>query len=93
MFWSHFNFFIEPLCAHNNVVTIIKFLNEKNIGAYSISISTHTIDNYNTLRANNTYALIVNKDLLYSKERKYYFNKEKHCFIPAKKKCFESFLW
>ena len=64
----------------------IKFLNEKNIGAYGISTSTHTIDNYNTLRANNTYALKVNKDLLYSKERKYYFNKAKHGFIPANKK-------
>ena len=45
----------------------IKFLDEKNIGAYGLSTSTHTIDNYNTLRANITYALKVN-DLLKRKK-------------------------
>lgn len=64
----------------------IKFLNEKNIGAYGISTATHTIDNYNTLRAFGTYALKLNKDLIYSKERKYYFSKRDNEFILANKK-------
>lgn len=64
----------------------IKFLNEKNIGAYGLSTATHTIDNYNTLRAFGTYSLKLNKDLLYSKEKRYYFNKGDHVFIAANKK-------
>ena len=63
----------------------IKFLNEKNIGAYGISTATHTIDNYNTLRAFDTYVLKLNKDLIYSKETKYFFNKG-DAFILANKK-------
>ena len=64
----------------------IKFTDEKNIGAYGIPTSTHTIDNYNTLRANNTYSLKLNKDLVYSKERKSYFNKGDRDFIIVNKK-------
>jgi len=64
----------------------IKFLDEKNIGAYGISTSTHTIDNYNTLRAYNTYSLKVNKDLVYSKEKKYYFNQGDGNFVLVNKK-------
>ena len=64
----------------------IKFLNEKNIGAYGLSTATHTIDNYNTLRAFGTYSLKLNKDLIYSKEKKYFFNKGNNGFIIANKK-------
>ena len=64
----------------------IKFLDEKNIGAYGLSTSTHTIDNYNTLRANATYALKVNKDLIYSKEKKYYFSQGNEGFVIVNKK-------
>ena len=64
----------------------IKFLDEKNIGAYGLSTSTHTIDNYNTLRAYNTYTLKVNKDLVYSKEKKYYFSKGNDDFVTVNKK-------
>jgi len=64
----------------------IKFLNEKNIGAFGIPDATHNIDNYNTLRANNTYSLKVNKDLLYSKERKYYFSEGDDNFVIVNKK-------
>ena len=64
----------------------IKFLDEKNIGAYGLSTSTHTIDNYNTLRANTTYALKVNKDLICSKEKKYYFSQGDEDFVIVNKK-------
>jgi hypothetical protein len=64
----------------------IKFLNEKNIGAYGISTATHTIDNYNTLRAFGTYSLKLNKDLIYSKEKKFFFSKGNDGFILANKK-------
>lgn len=64
----------------------IKFLDEKNIGAYGISTSTHTIDNYNTLRAHHTYSLKLNKDLVYAKEMKYYFDRGDRVFIIANKK-------
>ena len=64
----------------------IKFLDEKNIGAYGLSTSTHTIDNYNTLRAYNTYTLKINKDLVYSKERKYYFSGGDDNFVIVNKK-------
>ena|SRR5687768_9438331 len=64
----------------------IKFLDEKNIGAFGIPNSTHDIDSYNTLRANNTYALKVNKDLVYSKERKYYFSKGDSQFLIVNRK-------
>ena len=81
----------------------IKFLNEKNIGAFGMPDATHNIDNYNTLRANNTYALKVNKDLVYSKERKYYFSEGDDNFVivnkknllkefPHKKKFIENYL-
>ena len=64
----------------------IKFLDEKNIGAFGIPTSTQNIDNYNTLRANNTYSLKVNKDLVYSKESKYYFREGESNFLVANKK-------
>ena len=64
----------------------IKFLDEKNIGAFGIPTSTKNIDNYNTLRANNTYSLKVNKDLVYSKESKYYFREGESNFLAVNKK-------
>jgi hypothetical protein len=64
----------------------IKFVDEKNIGAFGIPTSTKNIDNYNTLRANNTYSLKVNKDLVYSKESKYYFSEGESNFLVANKK-------
>jgi hypothetical protein len=64
----------------------IKFIDEKSIGAFGIPTSTQNIDNYNTLRANNTYSLKVNKDLVYSKECKYYFSEGESNFLVANKK-------
>jgi hypothetical protein len=64
----------------------IKFIDEKNIGAFGIPTSTQNIDNYNTLRANNTYSLKVNKDLVFSKEDRYYFSEGENGFLVASKK-------
>jgi hypothetical protein len=64
----------------------IKFIDEKNIGAFGIPTSTQNIDNYNTLRANNTYSLKVNKDLVFSKEDRYYFREGENNFLVANKK-------
>jgi len=64
----------------------VKFLDEESIGAYGIPTSTHAIDNYNTLRANTTFKLQINKDLIFSKEKKYYFNYGSDDFVIASKK-------
>jgi hypothetical protein len=64
----------------------IKFVDEKNIGAFGIPTSTQNIDNYNTLRANNTYSLKVNKDLVFSKEDRYYFSEGENDFLVASRK-------
>lgn len=88
--------YLQRVAAHGNIELLssqrIKFSNEKNIGAFGLSNATGNIDNYNTLRANNTYALKLNKDLIFSKECNYYFSKGGNDFcIVNKKNLFKQF--
>jgi hypothetical protein len=89
-FYYNRDSYLEQLANYGKVKIVlqqrIKFLDEKNIGAFGIPTSTQNIDNYNTLRANNTYSLKINKDLVYSKESKYYFSKGESDFFIANKK-------
>ena len=82
--------YIELISDYNfaklGVQQRVKFLDEESIGAYGIPTSTHTIDNYNTLRANTTFKLQINKDLIFSKERKYSFSYRSDDFVIANKK-------
>ena len=68
------------------VLQRLKLLDEQNTGAYGISGSTHSIDNYNTLRANNTHKLQLNKDLIFTSQRQYYFSHGAADFLPATKR-------
>jgi hypothetical protein len=48
-------------------------MDEKNMGLYGISSSTHTIETKRTLLSLQTQTLQLNKDLVFSKERSFYY--------------------
>jgi hypothetical protein len=64
----------------------LKLADEKNTGAYGITSSTHSVDNYNTLRAYAHYTLQLNKDLVFTKEKRYYFSFGSDDFLPVNRK-------
>ncbi|MES1219730.1 MAG: hypothetical protein ABUT20_29790 [Bacteroidota bacterium] len=63
----------------------LKFADEQKIGAYGLPTSTQTIDNTKALTDNN-YQLLLNKDLVFTKETQYYFIDAGKNFIAANKK-------
>lgn len=65
---------------------ILKLADEKSTGAYGISTSTHRIDNYNTLRAYAQYTLQLNRNLVFTKEKHYYFRYGSGTFLLANRK-------
>lgn len=68
------------------ILQTLKLADEKSTGAYGISSSTHRIDNYNTLRAYAQYTLQLNKDLIFSREKHYYFSYGASGFLPVNRK-------
>jgi len=63
----------------------LKFTDEQKIGAFGLPTSTQTIDNKNALIDNN-YQLLLNKDLIFTKETSYHFIDQSRNFLPANKK-------
>jgi hypothetical protein len=64
----------------------LKLADEQKAGAYGLPSSTHTIENNNSFKANNDYRLQLNKDLVFTKETRYYFIDAARHFIVANKK-------
>jgi hypothetical protein len=52
---------------------VLKLMDEKNMGVYGLSSSTHTIETRRTLLSLQTQTLQLNKDLVFSRERYFYY--------------------
>jgi hypothetical protein len=63
----------------------IKLMDEKNMGVYGISSSTHTIETKRTLLSLQTQTLQLNKDLVFSRDRNFYYL-QKGNYVPATRK-------
>jgi hypothetical protein len=65
----------------------LKFADEQKAGAYGLPSSTQTIENTNSFKANTSdYHLQLNKDLVFTKETRYYLIDTNRHFIAANKK-------
>ncbi|MBK5271415.1 MAG: hypothetical protein JJE22_10415 [Bacteroidia bacterium] len=64
----------------------LKLADEQKIGAYGLPTSTHTIDNNSSFKAGDDYRLQLNKDLVFTKETRYYLIDASKNFIAANKK-------
>jgi len=63
----------------------LKLADEQKIGAYGLPSSTQTIENTSSFVENN-YKLLVGKDLVFTKDTRYYFIDANKNFIVANKK-------
>ena len=75
-----------PPSAELAVSHQLKLSDEQKIGAYGLPTSTQTIENKNSFKTNNDYRLQLNRDLIFTKESRYYFIDVAKHFIPASKK-------
>jgi hypothetical protein len=64
----------------------VKLKDVRKIGAFGISTSTSKIESLDQLRAEQTHQLIANEEIIFSKEKMFYFSNEKNSFLPANKK-------
>ena len=65
----------------------LKLADEQKIGAYGLPTSTQTIENSNSFKANSSdYHLLLNKDLVFTKETRYCLIDVNKHFITASKK-------
>jgi len=64
----------------------LKLADEQKIGAFGLPTSTQTIENKNSFKINSDYSLQLNRDLVFTKETRYYFIDAGKHFIPANKK-------
>jgi hypothetical protein len=64
----------------------LKLSDEQKIGAYGLPTSTQTIETKNSYKTNNDYNLQLNRDLVFTKETRYYFIDAGKHFIIANKK-------
>ena len=70
----------------------LKLSDEQKIGAYGLPTSTQTIENKNSFKTNNDYRLQLNRDLIFTKETRYYFiDAGKHIIIANKKNLLKLF--
>jgi hypothetical protein len=63
----------------------LKLVDEKNMGLYGISSSSHTIETRRTLLSLQTQTLQLNKDLVFSRERNFYYL-QKNNYVQVTKK-------
>jgi hypothetical protein len=63
----------------------IKLVDEKNMGTYGLSSSTHTIENKKTLLSLQTMTLQLNKDVEFSRQQQFYFL-YKHNYLTMTRK-------
>ena len=65
----------------------LKLADEQKIGAYGLPTSSQTIENTNSFKANaSDYHLLLNKDLVFTKEISYYLIDANKNFITANKR-------
>ena len=62
-----------------------KLADEQKVGAYGLPSSTQTIENTSSFVENN-YRLLVGKDLVFTKDTRYYFIDANKNFVVANKK-------
>lgn len=63
----------------------LKLVDEKNIGSYGMSSSTHTIESKRTLLSLQTMTLQLNKDLVFSREQIFYFQHKDNYLLATRK--------
>ena len=63
----------------------LKLVDEKNIGSYGISSSTHTIESKRTLLSLQTMTLQLNKDLVFSREHQFFLLHKDNYLLATRK--------
>jgi len=67
----------------------LKLADEQKIGAYGLPTSTHTIENNSSFKAGDDYSLQLSRDIVFTKETRYYLVDTNKNFIAANKKNFQ----
>jgi hypothetical protein len=70
----------------------LKLYDEQKIGAYGLPTSTQTIENKNSFKTNSDYTLLLNRDLVFTKETHYYLIDSNRHFITVNKKNLQKLL-
>jgi hypothetical protein len=89
--------------ARLGIVRRIRLADEQKAGAYGLKTSTGTIENKNSLKADQNHGLTLNEDLVLTKEEEFYFTDTDGDFhlltkanllrsFPAKKKAIENYF-
>jgi hypothetical protein len=64
----------------------IQLKDVRKIGAFGLASNTSKIESLDQLRSEQTHRLVANEEIIFSKEKRYYFGNEKNFFLPANKK-------